>query len=57
MRLLIRSASIGYMMRDDHAKIIETKGKRIRDCAFLVAECIVVRETITRFRRTSKDNH
>lgn len=37
-RYLIRSASVDYVMRDYHAKIIMTKSKQIRDCLILLAE-------------------
>lgn len=45
MRNFIRSASIG----SNHAIIIMTKGKYIRDCPILVTECITV-EAMVRAR-------
>lgn len=33
-KLSIKLTSLGYMMTDNHAKIIMAKGKRIGDCSF-----------------------
>lgn len=41
----ITSTSIGYVMRDQHSKIIMMESRRIGDCVILMAECLVVRET------------
>lgn len=50
-KLSRKSASIGYVMRHDYAKIIMEKGEEIGDCPLLIAECVVVRKAIITFQK------
>lgn len=46
-RHAIRLISLGYIMRDNQAKIIMTKWEQIENCLILVVKCSVAREAIT----------
>lgn len=45
-RHFIKSTSIGYIPRDNHVIIFMTKGKQIKDCFVIIAECLAMCETI-----------
>lgn len=42
----MKSTSIGYVLRDNHSKVVMKKRKKIGDCVISVTECLVVRDAI-----------